>query len=764
MGKIMRLLIIEDSENDALLLLRELRKGGYQPEYKRVDTEIAMIEALEKDKWDIIISDYSMPQFNGIAALKISQKYKPDLPFIIVSGTIGEDVAVEAMKAGAHDYLMKGNLERLTPAIERELHDARIRREHKLSLIKLRQTEWIVESSHDMMALLNKDFVYLYANDAYLKAFGKTRDQLLGQSAPDVFGEVVFKTTIKPYADRCFEGKKARYQEWFDFPTLGHRYLDVAYTPYIGETNIVNEFFVIARDITEFKQTQEALQESKEKFHSMVDNIGIGVALISPEMEILELNRQMRVWFPNIDPSMRSICYRAFNDPPQDEICDYCPTCRTFQDGKVHESIIVTPTAVGPRNYRIASSPIFDKNGGVKSVIEMVDDITDRLSLETRLLQAQKMEAIGTLAGGIAHDFNNILSAVIGYAELLVMKIPKESDLQADLNEIYRAGNRAKELVKQILTFSRQKESERIRVQPSFIFKEAIKMLRSSIPAGIEIHQNIDPNAGTILADPTHLHQVIMNLCTNAYHAMSEESGILEISLTTAEIDSSEERISKDLRPGSYVKLTVSDTGAGITPQVRDRIFEPYFTTKEIGEGTGLGLSLVHGIVKTYGGAIVIESEPGVGSTFHVYFPRLKKAPAPVQEMEDMVPGGHERVLLADDESSIRTLAKRILEQKGYKVKVASDGVEALELFRASPDEFDLVVTDMGMPKMNGLQFSKELRKIRSETPIIICTGYSKQIDEETYRQIGINALLIKPMTKNALTKTVRKALDEAKG
>ena len=265
MGRILHVLIVEDSENDALLLLRELRKGGYQPEYKRVDTEIAMIEALEKDKWDIIISDYSMPQFNGIAALKISQKYKPDLPFIIVSGTIGEDVAVEAMKAGAHDYLMKGNLERLTPAIERELHDARIRREHKLSLIKLRQTEGIVKSSHDMMALLNKDFVYLYANDAYLKAFGKTRDQLLGQSAPDVFGEVVFKTTIKPYADRCFEGKKARYQEWFDFPTLGHRYLDVAYTPYIGETNVVNEFVVIARDITEFKQTQEALLESEKR-------------------------------------------------------------------------------------------------------------------------------------------------------------------------------------------------------------------------------------------------------------------------------------------------------------------------------------------------------------------------------------------------------------------------------------------------------------------------------------------------------------------
>ena len=355
----------------------------------------------------------------------------------------------------------------------------------------------------------------------------------------------------------------------------------------------------------------------------------------------------------------------------------------------------------------------FDDDGHPLATRGIFRDITDqkiaeneRKQLEAQLQQAQKMEAIGTLAGGIAHDFNNILSAVIGYAELLVMKIPKESDLQADLNEVYKAGNRAKELVKQILTFSRQKESERIRVQPSFIFKEAIKMLRSSIPAGIEIRQNIDPNSGTILADPTQLHQVIMNLCTNAYHAMSEESGILEISLATVEIDSSEEWFSKDLHPGSYVKLTVSDTGSGITPQVRDQIFEPYFTTKEIGEGTGLGLSTVHGIVKTYGGAIAVESEPGVGSTFHVYFPRLKKEAAPVQEMEDMVPGGHERVLLVDDESSIRTLAKRILEQKGYKVKVVSDGVEALELFRAGPDEFDLVLTDMGMPKMNGLQLS----------------------------------------------------------
>jgi len=419
--------------------------------------------------------------------------------------------------------------------------------------------------------------------------------------------------------------------------------------------------------------------------------------------------------------------------------------------------------------YELMAVPI-RKDGKIIAVQATLRNLTKRKKIEqekeklqAQLIQAQKMKAIGTLAGGIAHDFNNILSAVIGYAELLVMKIPKESDLQADLNEIYKAGNRAKKLVKQILAFSRQKERERIRVQPAFIFKEAIKMLRSSIPTGIEIRQNIDPNSGTILADPTQLHQVIMNLCTNAYHAMSEESGILEISLTTAEIDSSEKCISKDLHPGSYVKLTVSDTGSGITPQVRDRIFEPYFTTREIGEETGLGLSLVHGIVKGCGGVIVVESEPGVGSTFHVYFPRLKKEAAPVQEMEEMVPGGHERVLLADDESSIRTLAKRILEQKGYKVKVASDGVEALELFKAGPDEFDLVVTDMGMPKMNGLQLSKEIRKIRSGIPIVICTGYSKQIDEETYGQISINALLMKPMTKNALTKTVRKALDEAK-
>ncbi|MBC8457873.1 MAG: response regulator [Deltaproteobacteria bacterium] len=376
-----------------------------------------------------------------------------------------------------------------------------------------------------------------------------------------------------------------------------------------------------------------------------------------------------------------------------------------------------------------------------------------------QLRQAQKMEAIGTLTGGITHDFNNILAAIIGYTDLAIIDIPDGSKARYNLLEAKKAIRRAKELVNQILTFSRQSEQKLIPVKISIIIKEALKLLRASLPTTIEIHKHIERDTGTIKADPTQVHQVLMNLCTNAGHAMRENGGgILDVRLRNVSISKKSEI---DLDPGPYVKLTVSDTGHGITPDVLERIFDPFFTTKEKGEGTGLGLSLVHGIVKDHGGTITVESEPEKGTTFHIFFPRIEEAEKGADKVADEpLPNGQERILFIDDEFALVDIGKQMLEYLGYKVTIKTDSLEALKLFQEQPHEFDLVITDMTMPNMTGEKLAKEFIRIRPDVPIILCTGFCGQNTEENAKEIGIKEFAMKPLMMEDLAKTIRKVLN----
>ena len=377
-----------------------------------------------------------------------------------------------------------------------------------------------------------------------------------------------------------------------------------------------------------------------------------------------------------------------------------------------------------------------------------------------QLRQAQKMEAIGTLTGGITHDFNNILAAIIGYTDLAIIDIPDGSKARYNLLEAKKAIRRAKELVNQILTFSRQSEQKLIPVKISIIIKEALKLLRASLPTTIEIHKHIERDTGTIKADPTQVHQVLMNLCTNAGHAMRENGGgILDVRLRNVSISKKSEI---DLDPGLYVKLTVSDTGYGITPDVLERIFDPYFTTKEKGEGTGLGLSLVHGIVKDHDGNITVETEPEKGTTFHVFFPRIEEAEKGADKVaEESLPNGQEHILFIDDEFALVDIGKQMLENLGYKVTTKTDSLEALKLFQEQPHEFDLVITDMTMPNMTGEKLAKELMRIRPDVPIILCSGFSEQMTEDDAKEIGIKEFAMKPLVMEDLAKTIRKILNK---
>jgi two-component system cell cycle sensor histidine kinase/response regulator CckA len=407
-------------------------------------------------------------------------------------------------------------------------------------------------------------------------------------------------------------------------------------------------------------------------------------------------------------------------------------------------------------------SSVRDSKGCIINYVSILRDVTHELRLERELRQSQKMEAIGTLAGGIAHDFNNILTAIMGYTEMAQRKMSKCDAAAHDLERVQHATLRARELVSRILTFSRQSEQERKPVQVASIVEEVLKLLRSSLPSTIEIYQHITtiPKGGMVLADPTQIHQLLMNLGTNAAHAMRIGGGILSVSLSDVEVDASQIALFPDLMPGSFVRLTVSDTGHGMEECVKERIFDPYFTTKKVGEGTGMGLAVVQGIIKSHGGAISVHSEPGQGTTFHVFLPKLDAEILHETETIDSPQGGTERILFVDDETMLAELGQNILESLGYAITVTTSSYGALKLFCADPQAFDLVITDMTMPRLTGKDLAREIIAVRPGIPVILCTGFSELINEKQAKDSGISEFIMKPYTVNGLDKTIRRALN----
>ena len=401
--------------------------------------------------------------------------------------------------------------------------------------------------------------------------------------------------------------------------------------------------------------------------------------------------------------------------------------------------------------------------GVVRDISERVQERTERDELQAQLRQSQKMEAIGTLAGGIAHDFNNILAAIMGYTELALLEAG-EGSLRDTLTEVRRASGRAKDLVAHILAFSRQGEMARAPVSVAPILKESIKMLRASLPTTIEIKQTLGQDLGKILADPTQIHQVLMNLCTNAAHAMRETGGVLEVGLAQVRLEDEQVLQTFSLEPGPYLRFTVRDTGQGIDPAIREKIFDPFFTTKSRGEGTGLGLSVVHGIVTSHGGGIEVQSTLGQGTIFILYFPVLESVSETVEAaVAGAPPTGKERVLLIDDEAALIEMGSRILAYLGYQVTSRTSSIEALELFKAQPDNFDLVVTDYTMPNMTGGELAKHILAIRPRMPIVLCTGFSEVFTEEKARAAGIQGYVMKPISIHDLAGICRSVLDQAR-
>ena len=387
----------------------------------------------------------------------------------------------------------------------------------------------------------------------------------------------------------------------------------------------------------------------------------------------------------------------------------------------------------------------------------------EKLDLQLQLQQAQKMEAVGTLAGGIAHDFNNILAAIMGYTEISLLQNQADNDLKENLDKILQASQRAKELVNQILAFSRQQplDIQVLRLKP--IVREVLALLRASLPRTIDIGERIAPDLYTIQADPTQIHQVLMNLCTNAAHAMEENGGRLDVSLENIYLDQDNRLRMWTVSPGWFVRISVEDNGCGIDPEISERIFDPYFTTKQLGKGTGMGLAVTHGIVKSAGGAITVESQLGRGTRFDVYLPGYTEEENETGESIKSLPLGKERILFIDDEENLVDIMRDLLQRLGYRVAVTRHPLDALDWFREDPSRFDLVITDAEMPQMTGDRLARELLAIRKDLPIIMCTGFSEKINRENIKAMGVRHLLMKPIAFRNLAEVIREVLDVSK-
>ncbi|OPY08175.1 MAG: Blue-light-activated protein [Syntrophus sp. PtaB.Bin001] len=519
----------------------------------------------------------------------------------------------------------------------------------------------------------------------------------------------------------------------------------------------------LREEIARRETAEQALKQSEKQLQDILSHINTGVLVIdaethsivdvnAPAAELIGLAREEIIG----ERCNRFIC-EDLND---------CPV--KFQGISAARSEHQLRTGIGDELPILKTVSTMTLRGKPHIVESFIDISTqkqaeqDRLALEKQLFRAQKMEAIGTMAGGIAHDFNNILGAVIGYTEMTLYGL-YDSPWRSKLEQIIKICERAKDLVQQLLAFSRHSNQERKPLQPAILIKESLKLLRSSIPSTIDIHQNIKAATSTIMADPTRIHQIMMNLCTNAAHAMRETGGILEISLDSRDIRAGDVDADLQLEPGPYVILTVSDTGQGIAPDIQNRIFEPFFTTKAPGEGTGLGLSVVYGIVKNYGGAVTVDSAPGKGATFRIYLPRIDEEGFPVTyEVEKTLPCGREHVMFVDDEELLVEMGQEMLRALGYKVTGVRSSLEALERFRNDPQQFDLVITDMTMPQMTGIVLARNLLQIRKDIPIILCTGFSEIITEEDAKKLGIKEFIMKPLFMKDLAAAIRRTLDSS--
>jgi two-component system cell cycle sensor histidine kinase/response regulator CckA len=804
MDRPLHLLIVEDSEDDTLLLVRELERGGYKVTFKRVDTPGALHAALDHQVWDIVISDYSMPHFSGTAALKLLKEKGLDVPFIFVSGTIGEDTAVAAMKGGAHDYIMKGNLRRLLPAVERELGEAKMRRERRRAEEAQARLVAILEATTDLVGMADAKGHVLYVNQAGRKMLGITEGEDVSSTImPDYFPEqarmhVLNELVPTIIREGVWSGEEVLLsRQGHEIPVsmvvIAHKAMD----------GTVQFLSAIARDISERKRLEQQLRV-RTRYEAEVAKLGQhALGGIDPAIFMNEavglVAQTLEVEYCNLMellPKREGLLLRAGVGWKESYIGQkIVPTGADSQAGYT----LLSGQAVIVEDFRAETRfrppPLLFEHGVVSGMSVVIgslehpfgilgvhtsnrrefsrDDVNflqaianvlattiARKQTEDQLRQLQKFEAIGRLAGGIAHDFNNVLGAIMGWAELGVEKARADAPIQSAFQKIRDQAQRAAGLTRQLLAYARRQILEPRNINLNEIVAETTCLLRKIIGAQIEVKLFLAPDLQVTRADPTQIEQILMNLCLNARDAMFQ-AGQLLIETQNVEMDEEYCRHHVYAHPGQYALLSVSDTGTGMDAATLEHIFEPFFTTKQMGKGTGLGLATVYGIVKQHDGFINVYSEPGQGTTFRVYLP-VSSGVAELREKikEGPVRGGAETILVADDNEALREMAQEMLEGLGYQVIVGRDGEEAIRLFEAHCDQIALLVLDVSMPKFSGPEAFLRISEIKGSVPAVFTTGYSAEADV-LHPLVEKGAVVLqKPYSFKVLGQKVREILD----
>jgi signal transduction histidine kinase len=639
----LRILYLEDDPQDAELVQEALETAGIICQVTRVDTEADFIASLEQGGFALILADYALPSFDGLSALKIAQQKWAHVPFIFVSGTLGEEVAIEALKIGATDYVLKTLLSRIVPSVQRALRESQERMELSRAAVALRRSEAYLAEAQQL---------------SHTGSFGWNLSSGEIYWSDETYRIVGFDRSTKPTFERVYQRIHP------DDRAFVQQILDCAF-----------------RDGT-------------------------------------AVDFEHRLLMP---------------------------------DGSV-------------KYIRVLAKAVTDESGNLEYVGAGIDLTVqkwaqaERERLQQRLRQAEKMEAVGRLAGGIAHDFNGVLAGVFAYCEMLVDEAPAGSPLKRYAQNVLTAASRGRELVEQILTYSRSQHGKRAPVDLAHIVAETLELVRGSLPKGIRLGANASESPLVVTGDATRLHQVVMNLCSNAIQAMSG-GGTLRVALEATDHSTERALSHGTLMPGRYVRLTVKDSGAGMDEATLSRIFEPFFTTKEAGRGTGLGLSLVYAIVTDSGGAIDVKSAPEQGSTFTVYLPQSSATLITVEAAAAASHRGHgERVLLIDDEEPVLAATAEVLSRLGYEAVSFSDSHAALAAFEAAPEGFDVVVTDEAMPGLTGTGLARVLRRHRPDLPIVLVSGYGA-IQTQQALAAGVSELLSKPIQSHEMATTLARVL-----
>ncbi len=765
----LRVLYVEDESSDILMTKRHFAKTA---PHILIDTVHSGTEFLQRlsdtdaaSHYDILLIDYRLPDISGLDLIReIYHIRHIDIPTVILTGKGDEDVAIAALRMGVTDYVTKHTtyLNKLPLVLESACYSFNLARKNIALLESEARYQSLVEQVPAIIytACLDAAGTTQFISPQIEPILGFTPSEWLG--SPGLWLRQLHNEDRDRVLDMIAAGKlsgKPFSHEYRMFDRNGciHWIRDNAV---IVLDKAGQQFYLqgIMLDVSEQKTAEATLFLTQERLRTIFENAPIGIAIVQDEKIVFVNPAAISLFGYNEDefiglqaimliaPEEREMILQRYNNrmagKPEPGVYE---TRGRKHDGEIFDIMM---RVVGIRHQDMPAALLF------------MTDISHEKNLQLQLFHSQKLEAMGTLAGGIAHDFNNILSAVLGYTQLAMDSIEPGNQICEYLQEVTCAGHRARDLVRQILTFSRKGSTDKHPLQLDVLLKEVFKMMRSSLPTTIEMRQNIriSPQAlpGMILANPTQIHQVIVNLCTNAGFAMRGTGGILEVGLVDVELDEGEIFRILNLTIGSYLQLTIKDTGAGIDPAIRDRIFEPYFTTKNVGEGTGLGLAVVHGIVANHQGAITVQSELGKGSTFTMYFPRIKDVKKTGVKVEQPVLKGSARILLVDDDDGLVRMWTDLLTPLGYRVSGYIHSSEALDAFSQQPDAFDIIITDYTMPRMTGMVLAKEIQNIRPGMPVILCTGLGDQMAPEMLKAAGICEVLQKPVGLSAMTVAIR--------